>query len=160
MTLVGLLLLFAFALFLFLLEPLLLVFLLGLAVFGGGKGLEILHADGLDLILLDIVNQLCLLFGLHLDHDILRFQIGVDNVTVLMQVDEPHQHIDGDLLDQPQRHALILELVVLDKVEQVGAQNLEHRAVMLAVDAVVGEVINQQQWPAQFSIHISRMQFL
>lgn len=33
---------------------------------------------------------------------------------------------------------------MLDHIQQIGTQNLEHRTVMLSVNAVVGEVIEHK----------------
>lgn len=90
--------------------------------------------------------------GLELDHDVLGLEVGVDDVAVLVQVRKPQQSVKRDLLDQPQRHPLLVELIVLDHVQQVRPQNLKHRTIVLPVDPVMREVVQQQQGPAEIGL--------
>jgi hypothetical protein len=99
-----------------LLEFLLLLLLLVLGILGGLDVLEVLHAERFDLVVAELLDQLLLLRRLHLDHDVFGLEVRVDDLASLVQVDQSQQHIPGNLLDQPQRHAFVLVLIVLDDV--------------------------------------------
>lgn len=129
-----------FFLFLFLLLQLL--FTLG--IFGSLDILEVLHADGFNLVILKLLDKLFFLRKLHLDHDVFGFEIRVYDLAAFVQVDKSQQYISGYLLDQPQRHAFFLVFVMLDHVEQVGPHEFEHTAHMLSMYAVMCEIIQQK----------------
>lgn len=71
-----------------------------------------------------------------------------------MQIDKPQEHIDRNLLHQPQRHPLILELIMLYQVQQIRPQYLEHRTTMLPMNPVMVEAIVQEQRTAEFGVYV------
>ena len=84
----------------------------------------------------------------------------MNDIAVFMQIDQTEERIDCYFFDQPQGHALVLEFVMLNHIKQIGSQNLKDRAVVLAVDAMVGEVVDEQKRAAQLGIDVFRMQLL
>lgn len=139
LALVGLLLLLDEAL---LLALLLLLLLLLAAFLRFLELLQVLHADRLLLVLLHLLDKLVQALAAHLEHDVFGFEVGVDDAAGLVHVDETGEHLPGELLDEPKAHALFEAVEMDDEVEETGSQHLEHGAVVLAMHAVVNEVVD------------------
>jgi hypothetical protein len=69
----------------------------------------------------------------------------MDHIASFVKINKPHQDISRDLLDQPQRHPLLLEFVMLDNVEQVGTHQLENCTHVLPMNTKMSEVVKQEQ---------------
>lgn len=76
-----------------------------------------------------------------LDQYVLRFQVGVDNAALTVQVVQPEEDLLGDLLDQ--RHGDAPVVPSLDQAQQVLSQHFEHHADVHPVGAFVFKRIEQ-----------------
>ena len=65
----------------------------------------------------------------------------MDHAATAMHVVESQQHLFGDLLDEVERHALVL--VPADEAEEVLTENLEDHADMCAVWSTMAEVVEE-----------------
>ena len=104
------------------------------------------------MITFKLFYQLLFLVAFHFDHYVFRFEIGMDDMTSLMQVDKSDEYISGYFFDKPEGHLLIFELVVLNKIQKVGSHEFKNTAHMFAMDAEMWEIIQQKQRSAKFRI--------
>ena len=95
------------------------------------------------MIAFELLDQLLFFIRFQLNHDILRFKIGVYDFASLMEVDQPKQDVSSYLFDEPQRHALFFVLVVLDYVEQVGAHQFKYTTHVLSMNPIMREVVEE-----------------
>ena len=77
------------------------------------------------------------------DHDehVFRFEIGVNNAALGVQIVETHEHLLGDLLDNMLRNASML--IPLDQAKQVLAEHLEYHTYVGAVGTLMPKVVDE-----------------
>lgn len=63
---------------------------------------------------------------LQLYHNIFRLQIRMYNITMLMQIHQTQKRIYRNLFNQPQRHSLLIKLIMLYHIQQIRPQNLKY----------------------------------
>lgn len=74
---------------------------------------------------------------------VLRLQVSVDDATDAVHVVEPQQQLPGDVAHHRKGNASVV--ILLDKREQVLAQNFERHYVVLSVQRVVEELVEHLQ---------------
>ena len=86
------------------------------------------------------------------EDDVLRLEISVDDLADVVQVVKSDEALPGNLARQIDWDAF--ELVLLDDIEQIHAQDFEDEAEVLAVRASVDEGIEQLDYMAVITVEL------